>query len=253
MKPQVAALLAVAIVGVALPVSCSASPQAEATHLKAGIVDQLGSTYPNEHFIQDVTQTLESQGFEVVHFGGSEVDVELYRDLPSYGFRLVIFRTHSTVLCGDEPLTGRTYLFTNEPYEVSGYVSHQLAEEIRASNVEEGDPLYYSVGADFISRHSRGHFDEAVIVAMGCASLYSVDMAEAHIGRGATVYAGWNGKVRLDFVDDFTGALVQDMCSPDLTIKEALYKTASEKGADPTYGSVLNYYPADFEDTTLVS
>jgi hypothetical protein len=253
MKLQVVALFAAAIVGAALPASCIAPVQEESTHPRAAIVDQLGSTYPNERFVQDLTQALESRGFEVTHFTGSEVDVELYQALASYGFRLIIFRTHSTVLRGDKPLTGRTYLFTNEPYDMSGYVAHQLAEEIRASNVEEGDPLYYSIGADFISRHSKGRFDDAVIVAMGCASLYSVDMAEAFVGRGATVYAGWNGKTRLDFVDDFTAALVTNLCSTDMTIKKALYTTAADKGAEPTHGSVLNYYPADFENTTLVS
>jgi len=38
-----------------------------------------------------------------------------------------------------------------------------------------------------------------------------------------------------------------------MTIKKALYTTAADKGAEPTHGSVLNYYPADFEDTPLAS
>jgi len=42
---------------------------------------------------------------------------------------------------------------------------------------------------------------------MGFNSLYSADLEEAFIDRGALIYTGWNASVKLDFVDDFTMAL----------------------------------------------
>ena len=59
---------------------------------KAAIVDQLYSLQPNEGFISEVTRELEDYGFKVDLYQGDEVTVDLYRRLPSYGYKLIIFR-----------------------------------------------------------------------------------------------------------------------------------------------------------------
>ena len=58
--------------------------------------------------------------------------------------------------------------------------------------------------------------------------------------------------MKLDFVDDFTMAMVRNLCVEDTTFKKALYQTADEKVVDPTYRSVFSYYPSEDENHTLV-
>jgi len=65
---------------------------------KAAIIDQLYSLQPNEAFISEVTKELEDYGFEVDIYQGDEVTVDLYRQLPGYGYKVIIFRAHSGLL-----------------------------------------------------------------------------------------------------------------------------------------------------------
>jgi hypothetical protein len=76
-------------------------------------------------------------------------------------------------------------------------------------------------------------------------------MAEAFISKGALMYTGWTDNVKLDFVDGFTISLINNLCLSEVSFKEALYKTASEKGVDPSYKAVFSYYPTENENFSL--
>lgn len=41
---------------------------------------------------------LEAAGFKVDIYEGKEVSVNFYRELPKYGYRLIIFRAHSGLM-----------------------------------------------------------------------------------------------------------------------------------------------------------
>ena len=213
--------------------SCSHAFPMTDTRLKAAIIDQLGSLYPNELFLEEVKGELERSGFTVTHITGDQINVDLYHKLPSYGYKLIIFRVHSNVLRGDKPYTGSTFLFTSEPYSKSKYLSQQWADRICSASVDEDSPRYFSVSSDFIRGYSQGQYKQTVIIVMGCNSLYSTDMAEAFISRGALLYTGWTASVKLDFVDDFTMALVRNLCVKDVSFKEALYQTCGCKRSRP--------------------
>lgn len=232
-------------------VSCSKSVPKPQTQPKAAIIDQFDSLYPNPQFMQEVSEYLDKAGFIVTLIKGAQITVDLYQKLPSYNYKLIIFRVHSNAL-GDTPQTGKTYLYTSEPYSITKYVADQLADRVLPAQVDENSPECFSISSDFIAGLSQGEYNQSVIIMMGCNSLYSQDMAKAFISRGAILYTGWYGSVKLDFVVDFTIELVKNLCEKGVSFKEALFKTANEKCVDPTYKADFGYFPGENENHSLL-
>ena len=97
----------------------------------------------------------------------------------------------------------------------------------------------------------EGVFDDTVIIMMGCSAIALPDLAEAFIDKGASVYLAWDLSVELYYVDEATPYLMNQLCSEELTIREAVDNTMAAIGADPNYGAELKYYPSDNGDKTL--
>lgn len=213
---------------------------------KAAIVDQLYAfDYPNQEFIEQVTDTLESYGFHVDLYQGDEVTVDFYRSLPSRGHELIILRTHSGLIKMKGEAVVKTSLFTSEGYSRIKYVTEQLNEELVKASVGEGYPFYFAIDSKFITRRMKGQFDNTVIIITGCSGLYFDDLAQAFTDKGASTYLAWDHAVGADYVDGATIALVENLCIDGLTIDQAVAKTMEEKGHDPEGGAVLKYYPQD--------
>jgi hypothetical protein len=51
--------------------------------------------------VGNVTKELEDYGFEVDVYQGDNITVDFYRRLPTYGYRLIVFRAHSGLLAED--------------------------------------------------------------------------------------------------------------------------------------------------------
>ena len=218
---------------------------------RAAIVDQLYNVQANPAFIAGVTGELEDYGFKVDLYQGDDVTVGAYRNLPARGYNLIIFRAHSGILALDGEEIERTVIFTNEPYRQLKYSLEQLHDRLGPARAGEGNPLVFGIPPEFISESMDGRFDDTVIVMMGCSGIYDTDLAAAFVGRGASVYMAWSASVHLDYVDEATLYLVQQLCSDDTPIKRAVYNTMMEKGPDHKYGALLRYYPAAAGDSTL--
>lgn len=221
--------------------------------LKAAIIDQLYSFgYSNEDFIQQTTQELEDYGVEVDLYQGDEVTVDFYRKLPSLGYKLIIFRAHSGLIHADESKAiMKTCIFTNEPYNRGKHRSEQLKEEVAMARVSEGEPFYFAIGPTFITDSMKGQFHNTVIIVTGCSCLYLNDLAQAFIDKGASAYLAWDRTVDLDYVDEATMSLVENLCSEGFTLKKAVDLTMATKGPDPKYHATLRCYPAKSGDKTL--
>lgn len=250
--------VAIALGIVAVVVLVCISPTNETTaptdsgELKAAIIDQLYAfDLPNQEFIEEVTDSLESNGFKVDLYQGDEVNVDLYRNLPRHGYELIIFRAHSGLIKLHGEAVVKTSLFTSEGYSRTKYWREQLNEELVKARVDEGYPFYFAIDSKFITNRMKGQFDDTVIVITGCSCLALQDLAQAFTDKGASVYLAWDGTVRLDYVDDATIALIRYLCSERLTIEEAVVKTMEEKGPDPKWGAVLKYYPEDSGNKTI--
>lgn len=222
---------------------------------KAAIIDQLYSLQPNEAFISEVTKELEDYGFEVDIYQGDEVIVDLYRQLPGLGYKVIIFRAHSGLLSHREDsevvVTKATSLFTNEPYSEREHVKEQLNGELARARVTEGYPIVFAIGSRFIKHSMEGEFKNTVVIMMGCHCLYLTDLAQAFVDTGASSYLAWDGLVGLDYVDHATISLMQKICSEELSIEAAVAKTMAQEGPDPNYGAVLKYYPPDSGSRTI--
>ena len=238
-----------------LPASCSApSPTVNPDLNKAAIVDQLYLREPNPELIAAATRILESYGFEVDVWQGTDITVDFYRKLPSLGYKFILLRVHSGLLVsleGDKVITlDTTYLFTAENYTTMRYQADQLTDKVSNALMEENSPLVFAVNSEFL-KNAEGEFNHTVVLAMGCESYKYNDMPAVFIEKGASVYVGWNDVVSLEHVDEVILNLLGNLCTANMTLSQSISLTMEEIGADPYFGSYLKYYPLKSGDKTV--
>lgn len=238
-----------------LPASCSApSPTITPDVNKAAIIDQLSLYQPNPEFIATATKLLESYGFTVDVWQGTDVTVDFYHKLPSLGYKFIVLRVHSGLLVsleGDITKTlDTTYLFTAENYTTTKYVSDQLADRVSNAMMEEDYPLVFAVNSEFIKR-ADGEFNNSIILAMGCESYKYDDMPEAFIEKGASVYIGWSDVVTLEHVDSVTLDLLNNLFTQNMTLSQSITSAMNRFGKDPYFDSYLKYYPSLSANSTI--
>jgi hypothetical protein len=221
---------------------------------RAAIIDQLYSNYPNEDFTTQITQDLEDYGFNVDIYQGDDITVDLFRDLPTHNYKLIIFRGHSGAVLSNpqelESIIG-TYLFTNESFDRMKYTRERLKDELAPARVSQGYPYVFAIGSKFITNSMKGNLDNAVVIVDGCSCLYDDDLAQAFVDKGASSYLAWDATVDLDYVDEATISLIENLCSEQITITKAVSLTMAQRGPDPKYGAVLKYYPQETANKTL--
>lgn len=221
---------------------------------KAAIVDHLSLSQPNQTFIQTATNILETAGFTVDYYKGEEVTVGFYRNLPTHGYRIIILRVHSsaTEAQGTE---GPVTLFTSERVSQTKYVYEQLTGQlvgVAFSSEEREEGIgYFGITPLFVSQAMKGKFQNTIIIMMGCEGLDNPLMAEAFVQRGAKVYISWNQGVLASHTDLATIRLLQHFIIETRTLKEAVRKTFKEVGPDPSYKSLLLYYPLEAGNYTI--
>jgi hypothetical protein len=98
------AVLISGLPGLALWGGC-ASPGTE-PEPKAAIIDQLSIRFPNQAFLDQTAWYLAKYGFMVDIYIGDAVTVDMYRELPAQGYKVIIFRVHSGLL-GVDPQVAR--------------------------------------------------------------------------------------------------------------------------------------------------
>jgi hypothetical protein len=220
---------------------------------KAAIIDQLYILEPNQTFIDQATASLKKYGFTVDCYQGNEITVDFYRKLPALGYSLIIFRAHSGLLGSGDKAIPRTCLFSNEPYSETAHISEQLSDRLAKARIDENHPWVFGIGADFVKKSMQANFNHTAVIMMGCSTLFIDDLARSFIEKGASVYTGWNATVGLDYVDNTALVLLDKLLSYNVSIGSAVRETMQEKGADPTWGAELKYYPGPSDQKTLNS
>jgi hypothetical protein len=220
--------------------------------LKAAIVDHLSIKYPNDTFIQTATSILANAGFTVEYYEGSKVTVEFYRNLPTYGYNLVVLRVHS--ITHEPEVANYTGLFTTEPWDNTRYAYEKATDQILGAAFipyHEGDPVYFAISSEFVKLSMTGSFNNTVIVMMGCSALTYTDMAKAFVDKGAKVCIGWDDLVSNTHTDYATAELLKYLITEKETIGQATTKTNEEVGPDPEYNSTLVYFPTEAESHVI--
>ena len=221
---------------------------------KAAIVDQLSLTFPNQTFIEKATTILKQAGYTVDYVSGEQATVEFYRNLPTQGYEIIILRVHSSAaeLLGEEFVENPVAIFTSEPYSQTKYLYEQLTDQlVIASYTMPQPPYYFAITPKFVSESMKGSFQNSIIVMMGCEGLNNTKMAEAFIQKGAKAYIGWKGAVSASHTDKATITLLQHLITEKQTIGQAVENTMKEIGPDPTYKSILQYYPHSSAQQTI--
>ncbi|MFC1981523.1 hypothetical protein ACFLVN_04700 [Chloroflexota bacterium] len=222
---------------------------------KAVIIDQLYNLQPNYAFISEATKQLEDYGFEVDLYHGDEVSVDLYRKLPSFGYQLIILRTHSGLLNHEtdsgREITRATCIFTNEEYSEIKHIKEQLNGELARARIGPDYPIVFGIGARFVKHSMRSDFNGSVIIVMGCNGITLSDLASAFSDKGVSLYLAWDGLVDLHYLDKAGLELLKNMLTDDTTIGNAVDNTMESIGPDPDYGAILKYFPLAARDKTI--
>jgi len=218
---------------------------------KAAIVDQLSLTCPNQTFIQTTTNILQQAGYTVDYFPGENVTVEFYRNLPTYGYQIIILRVHAAL---GPKMSRPLAFFASENYSDSKYVYEQLADQLARVTYDAQNPntpTYFGIWPEFVRSSMNGRFQNTTIFAMGCDGLYYTDMAAAFIEKGARVFVGWFGPVSASHTDATTAHLLQHFLIEKSKLKQSVQETFEEVGFDPIYKSLLIYYPTEAGEQTI--
>jgi hypothetical protein len=218
-------------------------------HPKAALVDQLSLTFPNQSFIDNTTEILEQAGYTVDYYPGEEVTVDLYRDLPTHHYDLVILRVHSgRIITPDGTLTDNVALFSSEPYNPEKYVEEQKAGFLGISRYSNANSSYFGMKPSFVMLGMEGRFEDSTVILMGCDGLRSDTMAKAFIYKGAESFISWTKPISASYTDAVTESLLKYLLIEKLPLKEAMSKAIAEVGFDQIYGSQLMVMSRQEED-----
>ncbi|HET9476032.1 MAG TPA: hypothetical protein VFP63_00945 [Dehalococcoidia bacterium] len=207
---------------------------------RAAIVDQLSLTAANPGFVERTRELLESNGYGVDYFEGTDVTVDLYRTLPERGYDLVILRVHSTaeVSRGEEDVTSVS-LFTGQNYSRDLYHEEQVQGRVGFAQYTEDGPMYFGVTSDFVRDSMQGQFNDALVIMMGCQGFINDRGAEAFAEKGARTFIGWDGLVSAKHTDEAVGDLLGHIVRDGDDPQEAVTRTMLDVGPDPDFGSQL--------------
>ena len=225
----------------------------EEMQIKAAIIDQLSVTQPNRTFIERATGILERAGFNVDVYDWTSVTVDFYRDLPSKGYKIIVFRTHSGILmnASGQPIPGNpVFLFTAEEYDPNRHTWLLLTDQVAPANPWDSPKFYFAISPKFVRESMNGEFQDTMIIIAGCHGLYSTTLAEALVERGASVVISWDKGVLAPYMDRATVFLLKKLLIENETVAQAVEETMETVGPDPDEGAVLRYYPTDMGDYT---
>ena len=221
------------------PISPTVPESVPENAVSLGIVDQFYSQTPS--FTDQLVTFLEEHEVTYHVHKDAEVTVELYRKLPTFGYTLLILRVHAGVLKFQNE---ETALFTSEQYNTYEYWAEQFLDQVGSGFMGDTleDPVF-TINPRFVTECMQGNFSETTIILSSCWGLHNTILAKTFIGKGASVFIGWDERVELGHTDRATLTLLEGLLSDQLTVTEAVDRVMSEVGTDRLWGSSLKCYP----------
>ena len=205
------------------------------------IVDQLSIYKPNSTLVNNITVILEQSGFVVYYYPGESVTVDLFRNLPKKGYKIIILRMHSALgPNGEKPVV----LFTSEEYNKYSYFLDHLFKRFKKVHLKQENKFFFGITPEFI-RHTDGRFNNTIIILMGCNGLTYPDMAQAFIEKGASVFISWDRSVLPTHNDKAILHFLRHFITEKKTLEDSINMTLKEVGYDPEHLSKLEHYPPE--------
>ncbi len=179
---------------------------------KAAIIDQLSSShlspssqYPNQTFI-DFARSLLSQRFDTIDYYSDNASVENYKQLPSKGYKVIVWRAHSALDLDAKYVA----ISTSERELQTSYDQYIQNGQLTLCNITDDPYLYYAINPKFIREVMSGRFEDTVIIMMSCNGLKAdyTETAAAFQDKGAKVLISWDGWIGSADNDDATAHLL---------------------------------------------
>jgi hypothetical protein len=214
-------------------------PNPDTFYFRAAIVDEESLTCPDPSFVQNATTTLQNGGFLVDYIKGADVTVDFYKNLPTQDYGIIILRVHSGVNNG----SSWVFMCTSENYSTKKYVLEQLDGELWHADLTSTGEDVFGLGPDF---KMNGHFENTIIIMMGCCGLYIKGpnvydgLAKMLVSNGAKTYVGFSDKVTASGSDNAVLQLLQNL----LVKRETLGNAVGSTPSDPITGAYLIGYPS---------
>jgi hypothetical protein len=217
---------------------------------KAAIIDQLSSSHlapisrhPNQTFINFAKNSLD-QRFDSVDYYSDNATVENYRQLPSKGYRLIIWRAHSALDLNSSYVA----ISTSDKDGPVKYDQYMREGKLTLCQITNDTNKYFAINPKFIKEAMTGRFEDTVIILMSCNGLNDkyLGTAQALRDKGAKVLISWNEWIDSDNNDDAVTQLLGYLIDENNTIKEAVLKIP-EYASHGLPRSKLKYYPLTAE------
>jgi hypothetical protein len=217
---------------------------------KAAIIDQLSSSHltpisrhPNQTFINFAKNRL-GQRFDSVDYYSDNATVENYRQLPSKGYRLIIWRAHSALDLNSSYVA----ISTSDKDDPVKYDQYMREGKLTLCQITDDPDQYFAINPKFIREAMTGRFEDTVIILMSCNGLNDkyLGTAQALRDKGAKVLISWNEWIDSDNNDDAVTQLLGYLIDENNTINDAVHKIREydSPGLPP---SKLKYYPMTAE------
>jgi hypothetical protein len=226
---------------------------------KAAIIDQLSSSHlapisrhPNQTFINFAKNSLD-QRFDAVDYYSDNATVENYRQLPSKGYKLIVWRAHSAL----DLDSAYVAISTSEKDGPVKYDQYMLEGKLTLCQITNDTNKYFAINPKFIREAMTGRFEDTVIILMSCNGLNDkyLGTAQALQGKGAKVLISWNEWIDSDNNDDAVTQLLGYLIDENNTISEAVRKIheydspglpPSRLKYDPMTVETAGYYIPDY-------
>ncbi len=213
---------------------------------KAAIVDQLSSSrlsstsqFPNQSFI-DLATGLLRQRFDTVDYYSDNASVENYRQLPSRGYKVIIWRAHSALDLDSKYVA----ISTSERELQTSHEQYMENGQLTLCQITSDPYNYYAINPKFIREVMNGKFEDTLIILMSCNGLKTEynETAAAFQDKGAKVLISWDGWISSADNDDATAHLLNYMIAENDTVSDAVSKIPEY--SSPEFGqSALRYSP----------
>lgn len=180
------------------------------------VVDQFYSHSSN--FSDEVKDLFSDKGVKVDVF--ENITVDLYRELPTMGYKVIIFRVHSA--SGADLVNGSKIIgspiYTNEKYESSKYPVLQsknyLVPAVAQDWYRNKEMRVFAVMPKFIATKTEGEFNNTLIVFDSCDVVKPENdykLFQAFYEKGAGAVIGWKGLITINQGDEGTLKLMRNI------------------------------------------
>jgi hypothetical protein len=175
-----------------------------------------------------------------VDYYSDNATVENYEQLPSKGYRLIIWRAHSAL----DLASAYVAISTSDKDGPVKYDQYMREGKLTLCHILDDPDQYFAINPKFIREAMTGRFEDTVIILMSCNGLNDeyLGTAQALRDKGAKVLISWNEWIDSGNNDDAVTQLLGYLIDENNTVKEAVLKIP-EYASHGLPRSKLKYYP----------